>query len=228
MTKKYTNKKVKNIENKTKKVQEKEKIKKVGFLTVLPIIISCFALVVSCYMAYSQSQYAEAEYEYKRDPKFNINADVEFQKMSNGESTPFAVNFNVDIVLKNNIDRLYIVSPEKEVKEIMVNDEVSEQIGEYFDTEYKDRKPDIFTENDQIAYYYRFMIYSTINNSMDIKILFGKISTVEPSNFMDFQVVDEVKVLEFEQAHKDDPHYEGEKQIAREYRNLEKYFQDYM
>lgn len=211
--------------SKPQQVIKKETDKKVIILTIVPIIISCLALVVSCYMAYSQARYAEAEYEYKRDPKFSVTATIVPHRMANGVNMHIVTNFDVDIVLKNNIDKLYVVSPEKEVKQIFVNDEVSEQITKYFKEEYKDKEPDIFTENNQTAYFYRFIIYSTINNSMDIKILFGKTTITTPEGFLDFQVVDEIKLLEFEKAHINDPHFQGEKQIAKEYRELEEYFQ---
>lgn len=41
-------------------------------------------------------------------------------------------------------------------------------------------------------------------------------------------LTEKIKLYEFENAHKDDPNYEGERIIAKKYRELEEYFKDYL
>lgn len=67
--------------SKPQQVIKKETDKKVIILTIVPIIISCLALVVSCYMAYSQARYAEAEYEYVSEEG---NLTAQHRKMNEG------------------------------------------------------------------------------------------------------------------------------------------------
>lgn len=204
----------------------------------IPILISAIALAVSIVSACLQNIYSEAEYEYKRDPKFIISAnDVELQivPLENGEyETQISTNgFNVEIEEKNNLERLYFISPQKEVSEIKLDSDESaeKQIEDYMYRECE-KGEDFITKNGDIGYFYRFLVYSSLDDKIEISILYNKRENITKENnrngILNIVQADKIKLFEFENAHKDDPNYEGERIMAQQYRELEEYFRDYL
>lgn len=203
----------------------------------IPILISAIALIVSIVSAYLQNIYSEAEYEYKRDPKFYISSALGIQlvPLENGdyETQINADEINVEIEEKNNLERLYFMSPQYEMVEILLDDNESpeDQIKKYMAKEYA--KGDDFTSKDgNYSYFYRFIVYSSLDDKIEINILYNKRENVTEENnrngMFSLMPVDKIKLFEFEHAHKDDPNYEGERIIAKKYRELEEYFKDYL
>lgn len=204
----------------------------------IPILISAIALIVSIVSAYLQNIYSEAEYEYKRDPKLSIYADeleLQIVPLENGEyETQISTSgFNVEIEEKNNLEKLCFVSPKKEVFQVELASEKSaeEHIREYMYRECA-KGEDYITENGDIGYFYRFIVYSSLDDKIEISVLYHKRENVTKENdrngMLKLLQADKIKLYEFENAHKDDPNYEGERIIAKKYRELEEYFKDYL
>lgn len=200
----------------------------------IPIVISLLSLIISCYMAYLQFTYSDAEYKYKIDPVFNITAGLSVETVPKGEddhiSIPSLERFHVEIISENNIEKLYLISPEKEVHEIKINDEVEKQVNEYFEDQYESGEPDLLIGENR--YYYRFLVYKGIDDHMEIKTLYAKLNPLTRENdrkgIQQIEFVDEIKMLEFEKGYPGDPNHDGEKKIAKEYRELEEYYQKYL
>lgn len=204
--------------------------------TILPIIISLLALGISIYMALLQYHYSQAEYEYKRNPTFNISVDGFGLKREtiDGEviTLPFMQGFAVDIDSMNNFDRLYIIAPDFSVTEIsgrnIMETDAKETLVEagvaaYFERVYADGKPDMeFGDN---WYFYRFFVFKNLDNKYDVQGFFFKAQPLRGSETaaMTFRPFTDVDLLEFEKAHWDDENYEGERRIAAQYREIQKY-----
>ena len=223
-------------QTKIEKTSDIKQKKGISIMALIPIILSVIALGVSICMACVQYIYSQAEYEYKRDPKFDVGGEMILRRIPpQGEehiTIPAITSFNVEIAEENNIDQLYFISPSKEVQEIYVNDDVEEQVNRYFNEEYKKKNADILSDDGEISYFYRFMVYSSLDDKIEIKVIYAKLEEMnaenEYSSTMELQVIDKIKILEFEKAHLNDPNYEGERQIAAEYRELEKYYEKYL
>lgn len=199
---------------------------------IIPVIISVAALVISILGLLYQSYYNQADYEYKRDPEFEVSVRMALQtKEYEAEQKTYPVidKFNVDITAKNNIESLYIVSPTFEVTKIDVKYDIEKQLSDYFSQAYQNGKPDI--ANDNSTYFYRFVIYSSIDDDIEMKLLYFKGSIISAKNKdMDVNIrfIDPIELLEFEKAHLDDSEYEGERQIMKQYRDLKEYYGEWL
>lgn len=204
--------------------------------TILPIIISLFALGISIYMALLQYHYSQAEYEYKRNPTFNIGLDGLGMKREivDGEAItiPFMQGFAVDIDSMNNFDHLYIIAPDYSAEEIRSREsfetEAKEELVEkgvldYFNQAYADGDPDMKIGDNW--YFYRFFVFKNLDNEYDIQGVYFKAQPMHSSEIseMTFLPFTDVDLLAYEKAHLDDENYEGERMIAAQYREIKKY-----
>ena len=198
---------------------------------IIPIIISISALLISIIMMFLQYKFSEAEYEYKRDPEMIMYTDMKTEEIAKDDGThvtaPVITQFMVDIVEPNNIKHLYFISPDMEVCEIYLDKnpdgskaDIDAQIKDYF-TNADENEKYLYTESGNTAYFYHFMVTTGIDDTMELELLFAKMYIDE--EMLTSMRVDKVKIIEFEQAHKNDPAYEGERIIASKYREIEKY-----
>lgn len=204
--------------------------------TILPIIISLLALGISIYMALLQYHYSQAEYEYKRNPTFNISLHGFGLKREivDGEviTFPFMQGFAVDIDSMNNFGHLYIIAPDYSTEEIWSREsfktEAKEELVEkgvfdYFNQAYADGSPDMKIGDNW--YFYRFFVFKNQDNEYDIQGAYFKAQPMRGSELsgMTFLPFTDVDQLEFEKAHLDDENYEGERRIAAQYREIKNY-----
>lgn len=214
-------------------VKEEEREKEGGYMFWIPVLVSLLSLGISCYAAYIQHTYANADYEYQRDPKFEMTAKLQYVPMLQGNEYKTLVSisdFSIKILERNNIERLYLISPSKEVHEINLDGTMEKQFEDYFNQAYESHLPDLLEKNGTIAYFYRFLVYSSLDDELEINVLYVKTEVLEEKNNfsspVQIEFIDRIKILEFEKAHPGDATYAGERKIAAEYRELEAYLQN--
>ena len=229
----FLDSKIKEVEKLTNSIGYKDNL--ITFKeSKLPILISLIAVIISFITMCLQYKYSQADYEYLRDPKFSIKG--EYLEVSVGTEKPQVSRFTwtVSIKEKNNMDRLYFISPTKESYEISLDNEVyiDDHIKKYIDGEYA-KGYDYVSKDGKNKYFYRFIAYSSLDDSIEVNALYNKITVNDKDGNespppIELKQVDKIKLYEFENAHKDDPNYEGERIIAKKYRELEEYFKDYL
>lgn len=190
------------------------------------LALSLLSFIVSGYFSYK-------EYQYKRDPVFDIRGQgIEMQReaLPNGEHiTKYTkANFKVEVDARNNLENLYFISPDKTVTRIDTQKKgmIEQNIKEYFEETYANNQPDALTESG-IATFYRFMVYTCHDGDIEINVLYCRGENLNAENNYKGEIIvdrlTKVDMLEFEQGHKDDSEYVGEKEIAQQYREIEAY-----
>lgn len=223
----------------SKKKQEK-KVKESLFLNYAPIVISALSLLVSAFaiavsvpLAKTQEYYLEKDYEYQREPAFILSMDGFSLKLEyiDGErvAKPVINGYEIEIAAINNLDRMYMISPNFKVTEIPSRnaeedtadeDLLEEGIDNYFKQAYANGAPDLkIGEN---WYYYHFFVFKQLDGTYNMQALFTKSSPLhgaEPAP-LSFKLITDIDLLEFEKSHLDDENYEGERIIAKQFREI--------
>lgn len=209
-------------------IEKKENKRKL--LNAITTLIAFLTLIT----AFGALHYSKQDYEYKRDPIFDIKGEgigYKTEILPNGEKflRYTKANFSVKIERFNSLENLYLISPDKIVERINLESNIEEQIKNHFEEAYEDEQPDVVTESG-IATFYRFMVYTCHDGDIEINVLYVRGENDDEEN-NDPDVLGEITVdrltkvdmLEFEQGHKDDSEYVGEKEIAQQYREIEAY-----
>lgn len=211
--------------------------KKVGAQSVIETIsigisagVAVAALVISILTAVQQSKFQIAEYEYKRPPVFQAygaepyvqSAIVDGEQVNVLYLSSFAFEFDAI----NNLDRLYGIAPDFTVEEID-KENIENSLRDYFLRSFSNKLPDI--KNGDNWYFYRFIVLKSLDGSVSVQVYLYKTHPIRGgeevvSNIMK---LDDVTMLGFEKAHPNDENYDGERQIAAQYREILGFFSEF-
>lgn len=194
-------------------------------ISVVAIIISMIALVVSI-LEYSVH---ETEYISTIKPKISVGSVI-FKMVHLSDNTEKAVPLlramDVNVIAKNNMDRLYIIDPDFQVSEIDTQD-VSGGIKKYFNEENDGWEPAHYLDtNNGIYYFYCFLVFKGLDGSFEVHVMFFK---SDPSDEMiagvpiQIDILPDVKMIEFEKGHLNDSKYTMEREIAAKYKEIVDY-----
>lgn len=213
-----------NIENKKDPKERRDE----RMLSIVSIVLSILALVVSLHSYMTETHYSEADYEYKRPPAMQILEDLTGKMVEeNGEMefVPYVSNFTIEIESVNNLDRVYIIDPAFQVEELPTKD-VENQLRDCLSASLSDGTPDIKIKNNW--YFYRFVALKALDGEITVQVIFVKTTPISGDEVgaVPFEVLNEVSMLEFEKAHLDDEEYAGERQIAAQYREIKTFLSE--
>lgn len=193
-------------------------------MITLPVIISIILTIITAYMAYIQYHYSEAEYRYKREPQIMIKAHFGMyieNEDNNLIKKPYISEFVFDMKHLNNLDKLYFVNSKFEVRQIYVK-KLEKLMRKYFEEEYSNKKCDLETK--KYKYFYRFLITKGVDGDINLNVLVFKTQDSEIGEKVEltFKQIDDIEIMEYEKAHIDNPSYDGERIIARQFRDIQK------
>lgn len=186
-------------------------------ISIITIVISVMALAVSIYTAYSSTNYAEAEYSYKLDPKIEVYGNIGVQKFSN-EPGAFQVvmdKFHVAITEKNNLERAYLVYPSYRVEGLTLDN--MENILQGKMENGQTSSPDINTGKYQYRYF--FVYLESLDDNGELYLIYTKVFPSSPeSKIIQSNCVSGIEVFGLgNEWHENSEEYEGEKIMAAEY-----------
>lgn len=191
----------------------------------ITVFISVLALIVSIVSVGITLIYSKADYEYKRDPVITAGGSIEIKNM--GEYTvPKIGAIEVNIKEENNLENVYMVNPDYKVTQIM-GDNYTKAIENYFNEEYENDETSLFLNG--YKYFYQYIVFTSIDDTMEINLFYCKTPEVGYNSekaSVEFKKVDEVNLIELEKGHSDDPAYEGERIMAKQFREIAEYYND--
>lgn len=212
--------------------KEKQDGKERKMYEYIPIILSIFALLVSISSFVVSFIFSKADYEYKRDPVITgISAAMEVgNEEEDGKivAVPLLSKVHIEIEEENNLEDVYIVSANYEVKELP-GDDYTKEIEEGFAEKYSDGKADINING--YKYFYKFIVFRGLDDTVEIDLFYLKTDEYLKKSedmFIQFNKVDAINILELEKGHPEEPEFEGEKTMAKQYRTLCDYYKDWL
>ena len=194
-------------------------------LNIIPILISSVALITSVCAAYMQYRYSDADYEYKRNPSFSVTGTMCIQKSiieGRAISVPYLASFDFDFDELDNLEQLYGIAPDYSVEEIET-DNIEKNLNDYFSSAFGIREPDI--KNGNNWYYYRFIVFKAIDGELTMQVYLHKTQPFKGDETAAVMIekADEVRLLEFEKGHIGNSDFDGERQIAAQYKEIKQY-----
>lgn len=231
MTNRNRNKKNKALTK--KQVNQNEKHKESGkeekrlnariVIEVLPIIISCFALIVSVIALYVNYYFNHKEYEYKIDPEIEVIGRIGLQVSQNGtgySEESFLEDMQIHILQKHNLQEAYLISPDNTVEKLEIDD-MEERLLSKFSQELKMNKADLVFGN--LTYQYVFLLLKSLDDTSELYLVYAKSS----DEVFEFQAASGIEIWGLANSHPDNPEFAGEKAMAVQYENLLKASEKY-
>lgn len=210
--------------NKNRNPVKKERI---DMFVIIPIVVSIISLCIAIYMAYIQYHYADIEYEYKVDPKLKVGfiPTVKFDYKDGIRINEFtAKNIDIEIAEKNNLRKVFLINSKNEVKDIGgipgIEENLKKQItinSEDFDIEINGHK-----------YKYWFLVFQSLDDDIDIHLIYTKSKAFAPDEqgIHIFDSREYIGILEFDKGHENDAEYEGERIIAKQYKEIVNWYRE--
>lgn len=210
--------------NKNRNPVKKERI---DMFVIIPIVVSIISLCIAIYMAYIQYHYADIEYEYKVDPKLKVGfiPTVKFDYKDGIRINEFtAKNIDIEIAEKNNLRKVFLINSKNEVKDIGgipgIEENLKKQItinSEDFDIEINGYK-----------YKYWFLVFQSLDDDIDIHLIYTKSKAFAPDEqgIHIFDSREYIGILEFDKGHENDAEYEGERIIAKQYKEIVNWYRE--
>ena len=192
---------------------QKRENRSINPLSIVSLIISIFAFLVSIFSLITSIYYNQKEYEYKRKPEIEVNGAPQIELDSSGENPQLTLSgVNIEILKKNNLEGMYIIQKDNEVTRLDLKD-IENNVKNQM--EYKMHlKPDI--TKGQYKYRYFFLYLKTLDGTDNLQLIYTKTWLQN----LTFNGVSEVEIYGFENSHLDDPAYEGEKIMAKQYEKI--------
>ena len=192
-------------------------------IEVLPIIISCFALIVSVIALYVNYYFNHKEYEYKIDPEIEVIGRIGLQVSQNGtgySEESFLEDMQIHILQKHNLQEAYLISPDNTVEKLEIDD-MEERLLSKFSQELKMNKADLVFGN--LTYQYVFLLLKSLDDTSELYLVYAKSS----DEVFEFQAASGIEIWGLANSHPDNPEFAGEKAMAAQYENLLKESENY-
>ncbi|MGU9141351.1 hypothetical protein ACV3XK_16580 [Clostridium perfringens] len=196
-----------------RKIQNERKERKYGMVEIISTLISAMSFIISLIAL----NYANKEYEYKLDPEVTTLAKikVESYKVDDTiENQLSSYGVKIKILNKNNLEKAYLIYPNNIVKKLSIND-IEKTIEENLNENIRFDNYDM--ELGGQFYQYRFLFLTGIDDSYEMYIIYAK---TDSKKNIQIDCVSGVEVWGFENSNKDNPEYEGERFMAKQYKEI--------
>lgn len=192
---------------------QKRENRSINPLSIVSLIISIFAFLASVSSLITSIYYNQKEYEYKRKPEIEVKGAPQIELDSSGENPQLTLSgINIEILKKNNLEGIYIIQKNNEVTRLDLKD-IENNVKNQM--EYKMHlKPDI--TKGQYKYWYFFLYFKTLDGTDSLQLIYTKTWL----QYLTLNGVSEVEIYGFENSYPDDPAYEGEKIMAKQYEKI--------
>lgn len=210
--------------NKNRNPVKKERI---DMFVIIPIVISLVSLGIAIYMAYVQYHYADIEYEYKVDPKLKVGfiPTVKFDYKDGIRLNEFtAKNIDIEIAEKNNLRKVFLINSKNEVKDIGGIPGIEENLKKQITINSEDYDIEI----NGYKYKYWFLVFQSLDDDIDIHLIYTKSKPFAPDEqgIHVFDSREYIGILEFDKGHENDAEYEGERIIAKQYKEIVNWYRE--
>lgn len=196
---------------------------------MISVIISFFAVIIAFAALVVQYHYSSSEYKYKIDPTFDLHFSMKVTtEVVDGEriATPNIGKISIHNAELNNLARLYIISPDYTTVEIDTEN-IKNNIEDYFNKAVS--IPENYIIYGDNTYFYRFVVYESLSDEIDIDVFYFKTSKLTKENknaIIEFQKLDLIQLLEFEKGHIGDDNYIGERKIVEQYKEIRDFYDE--
>lgn len=217
------------MSNKRKINKSRNPIKKerIDMFVIIPIVVSIISLCIAIYMAYIQYHYADIEYEYKVDPKLKVGfiPTVKFDYKDGIRLNEFtAKNIDIEIAEKNNLRKVFLINSKNEVKDIGGIPGIEENLKKQITINSEDYDIEI----NGYKYKYWFLVFQSLDDDIDIHLIYTKSKPFAPDEqgIHVFDSREYIGILEFDKGHENDAEYEGERIIAKQYKEIVNWYRE--
>lgn len=193
-------------------------------IDIIPIIISCFALVVSGITLCVNYYFNNKEYEYKLDPEVEVAGGFGVQVVQDEnqrKAEPFIENLHIEILQKNNLMEAYMIHPDNTVDKLKI-DNIEEVLASELNNSLKMNRKDLVF--DDIFYQYEFLYLKGLDGTSELYLVYTKSN----GDFFNFNGVSGIEIWGLANSHPDDPDFEGEKMMAAQYEQIIKDSEKYI
>ncbi len=194
---------------------------------IIPIVISLVSLGIAIYMAYVQYNYADIEYEYKVDAKLKVGfiPTVKSDFKDGSRLNEFtAKNIDIEIAEKNNLRKVFLINSKNEVKDIGGIPGIEENLKKQITINSEDYDIEI----NGYKYKYWFLVFQSLDDDIDIHLIYTKSKAFAPDEqgIHIFDSREYIGILEFDKGHENDAEYEGERIIAKQYKEIVNWYRE--
>lgn len=212
LTKKHENQ---NGEHKESRKEEKRVGAQIA-TDIIPIIVSCLALIVSVISIWVNFYYNNKEYEYKIDPEIEVTGRIGLQIHQNGNGyseETFLDDMQIHILQKNNLQEAYLIYPGSTVEKLVIAD-MEEKLMSKFNQELKMNKADLVFGN--VTYQYLFLLLKGMDDTSELYLVYAKSN----GEVFGFQGASGIEIWGLANSHPNNPDFEGEKVMAAQYEQI--------
>ncbi len=217
------------MSNKRKINKNRNPVKKerVDMFVIIPIVVSIMSLGIAIYMAYVQYHYADIEYEYKVDPKLKVGfiPTIKSDFKDGIRINEFtAKNIYIEIAEKNNLRKVFLINSKNEVKDIGGIRGLEESLKNQITINSKGYDIEI----NGYKYKYWFLVFQSLDDDIDIHLIYTKSKPFAPDEqgIHSFESREYIGILEFDKGHENDEKYEGERIMAKQYKEIVKWYRE--
>ncbi len=209
--------------------QEIKSAKKKGLLGSVSVetaslIISLLALISSIISIMVSAIYSNKEYEYKLDPEITATTEIGIQieqQDSNRTARARSEGIEVTILQKNNLQAAYLIDPDYEVEKLEIN-----EAEDILETRMKEKIqmgiPDLSVGG--VDYQYTYLLLKGLDGTCELYLIYAR----SEEGIFTFNGVSEVEVLGLAEAHANEETYEGEREMAKQYKEILEGCREYM
>lgn len=189
-------------------------------------IISAVVAGISLIISMIALSFAQKEYEYKLDPEITSVANVKIETYKKSDSTiekkVSSEEFKINILNKHNLEKVYLIYPNNIVEKLDIND--AEKTIE------KKLSEDIKLDNYDLniggwLYQYRFLFITGIDDSYELYLIYFK---TDGKKEIVFNGISGIEIWGLENSNKDNPEFEGERIMAKQYQKILKESSNYI
>lgn len=188
----------------------------------IPLIISLVALIISVFALYLQN----AEYFYKLDPVITVGVN-QLKFSSDYHNTDIKVqDFVFEIKEVNNLEKIYFIDSNYDIVKLP-EENFEGAFSENANRVFSKDESDLETEN--YHYYYFFALLMGLDDDAELNLFYVKSEkSSEKEQLFQINKVDKITLLQLQKQNLDDPNYEGERIMARQFEEINNYYSQFL
>ncbi len=211
-----------------------------AFLPILSIIISIFAIFLTENNNKRNLEYIKTNtelseknfeinnntYKENRNPVLDIKTKISIQKKEN-EAIPTG-NSSITIINRNNLENIYLILPSNYVIPINVNNKEEITLDEVIKNSNVNEK-EFIVKHKEYYYKYAFILSKSIFEDVDIYLFYSKSNSIKDKNDIaeiGVNFLSEEEMYMLENYDKDNPEREGERKIAKQFKEIVRWYKD--